>query len=581
LSSPVALAWRHDDARMYVAEQPGRVRIVNTDGTLVGTPVLTLTVGNGGEQGLLGLAFSADGTKLYVDYVDNASHVKVVEYAMAGDTAIAASGRTLLSIDHPLPNHNGGEVVFGPDGSLYVGTGDGGGAGDPGGNGQNPNALLGKILRIDPTPSASLPYTIPGDNPFVGQSAHREEIWMWGLRNPWRFTFDRANGDLWTADVGQGDYEEVDHAPAGERGTNYGWNLREGFHPYNGGAQPPGGHDPLFEKAHTDGYCAVIGGYVYRGSAIANLDGAYVFGDLCRSTLSAVVQSNGAVTDQRDFTVGTTSLTTFGEDPAGELYVANLNGSILRLVQGAPPNVSVGDRTSFEGNAVSRAFTLPVTLSQPSTAMVTVEYAVEAIDATGGTKPGNDTDFKIATGEVVFKPNASGRTPISKTITVRVFGDTVAELAEQFRVKLSDPTGGYGLGRSEGVGTILDDDGVAPGVVVGIGEGTIVEANSGPQMLTTPVTMSGKLSTALNINYTVTPGTAGHSTKAAGGGDFGGKLAGTVKLPAKALAKNISIPIWPALVGEPDETFTITLSSAGLSGVTLIRATATNTIAAP
>src|SRR4051794_38698696 len=304
LSSPVALAWRHGDTRMYVAEQGGTIRIVDPDtGAIVGTALTLSGTGAPGERGLLGLAFSSDGAKLYVDHTDTSGTIHVEEYTMAGDVATVASLRTLLTIPHPNTNHNGGQVVTGPDGDLYIGTGDGGGGGDPDGNGQNLGVLLGKILRIDPAPSASLPYTIPADNPFVGQPGIRGEIWMYGLRNPWRFTFDRATGDLWIADVGQGLYEEVDRAAAGVGGTNWGWNLREGFHSY-AGAQPPDGKDPLVEESHADGWCAVIGGFVYRGSAIAGLGGAYVYADLCRSELSTVVQRGGAVTAQAEFPVG-------------------------------------------------------------------------------------------------------------------------------------------------------------------------------------------------------------------------------------------------------------------------------------
>ena len=290
LSDPVALAWRQGDPRMYVAEKTGTVRIVAVDGTVAPTPVLTVAVAQtDDEQGLLGLTFSPDGTKLYVDYTDLNGDINVVEYTMAGDVADPATSRVLLLIPHPnFPNHNGGEVIFGPDGDLYIGVGDGGSAGDPNGNAQNTDVLLGKILRINPAPSGSLPYTIPADNPFAGQAGKRGEIWMYGLRNPWRFSFDRTTGEMWIGDVGQDLYEEVDVAAAGQNGTNFGWNQREGFHPYNGGLKPPGAQDPLFEEPHTNGYCALVGGYVYRGSAIANLNGAYIFGDDCRANLVGV-----------------------------------------------------------------------------------------------------------------------------------------------------------------------------------------------------------------------------------------------------------------------------------------------------
>jgi glucose/arabinose dehydrogenase len=576
LANPVALAWRPGDSRLYVAEQPGRVRIVD-NGVVKPGSVLTVSVATGGEQGLLGLTFSLDGTKLYVDYVDPQSHVRVVEYTMSGDTA--TNPRDLLSIDHPLANHNGGEVTIGPDGYLYIGTGDGGGAGDPGNNAQNVNVLLGKILRIDPTPSASLPYTIPPDNPFVGMANHREEIWMYGLRNPWRFSFDRANGDLYIADVGQSAYEEIDYALAGRRGTNWGWNLREGFHPYNGGAQPPGGVDPLFEAAHTDGYCAIIGGYVYRGAAISNLDGGYVYGDLCRGVLSGAVQSGGAVIHQQDFSVGVANLTTFGEDPAGELYIASLDGKVYRLVQ---PTISIGDKAMLEGNTPTRSMSLKVTLSQPATTNVTVNYAVSGNDAMGGLNANTGADFKSLSGTLVFKVGTNGKTPISKSIPVTLFGDTGVESDETLSVTLSNPQGGgYVLGRSVGTGTILNDDGYAGGSQVGIGDASIVEANSGMQNLTMPVSLSTKLATKVTVQYSVTPMSASRSGTASGGGDYGGKTSGTVTFPAGSALTNITLPIWPGLLPEPDENFRITLSSLTGTGVTMLRAIGTGTILAP
>jgi glucose/arabinose dehydrogenase len=575
LVNPVALAWRSGDSRLYVAEQRGRVRIVDS-GVVQPGSVLTVSVATGGEQGLLGLAFSLDGTKLYVDYVDPLSHVRVVEYTMSGDTA--TNPRDLLSIDHPLANHNGGEVMIGPDGYLYIGSGDGGGTGD---NAQNVNVLLGKILRIDPTPSASLPYTIPPDNPFVGMANHREEIWMYGLRNPWRFGFDRANGDLYIADVGQSAYEEIDYALPGQRGTNWGWNLREGFHPYNGGAQPPDGVDPLFEAAHTDGYCAIIGGYVYRGSAISNLGGGYVYGDLCRGVLSGAVQSGGAVTQQQDFSVGVANLTTFGEDPAGELYIANLDGNVYRLVQQPPLTVSIGDKAMLEGNTPTRSMSLKVTLSQPSTTNVTVNYAVAGNDAIGGLKANTGADFKSLSGTLVFKVGTNGKTVISKSITVTLFGDAGVENDETLSVTLSNPQGGgYALGRNVGTGTILNDDGYAGGSQLGIGDASIVEANIGMQNLTMPVSLSTKLATKVTVHYAVTPVSASRSGTASGGGDYGGKTSGTLTFPAGTALTNITIPIWPDLFPEPDESFTITLSSLSGTGVTMLRATGTGTILA-
>jgi glucose/arabinose dehydrogenase len=583
LATPVALAWRSGDNRIYVAEQGGTVRIIDpTTGAVVSTALTVTDTVASGERGLLGLTFSPDGTKLYVDYTDGVGTIHIVEYTMAGDIAVVASARELLAIAHPRTNHNGGEVIFGPDGYLYIGTGDGGGGGDPDLNGQNVNVLLGKILRIDPAPSDSLPYTIPPDNPFAGLPNHRAEIWMYGLRNPWRFSFDRVTGDVWIADVGQGLYEEVDYSAAGtSAGANWGWNLREGFHSY-AGAQPPDGRDPLLEKAHADGYCAVIGGFVYRGSAIANLNGAYVFGDLCQPHLSAAVQTGGVLAQQVDFGVGAPQISTFGEDHNGELYVANLNGTVYRLVGTPPPTVSVGDVAMLEGDSGTRLMKFPVTLSSPSSSAVTVHYSVDGVDATGGSKRAAGVDFKNSSGTITFNVNASGTTPISRAVAVSVYGDAGIEPNETLRVTLSLPTGGYGLLRSSGTGTILnDDDGSAPAATLGIGDGAIVQQAGGSEMLQLPVTLSLPVGGTVSVGYAVTPGSATYSSKAAGGGEFGGKLTGTVTFASNQTLRQISLPIWPDLISDADHQLTITLSALSGSGVTLTRATGTGTILDP
>jgi glucose/arabinose dehydrogenase len=330
LDSPVALAWRANDPRIYVAEQSGHVRLID-NGRVLPTPVLALDVSHGNEQGLLGIAFSVDGTKLYVDYTDPAGDSHVVEYTLNGDIADVSQHRELLFQDQPFPNHNGGELLMARDGTLYIGFGDGGNAGDPSRNGQNLNTWLGKILRIDPTPNGSAPYTVPANNPFVGQAGHKPEIWAYGLRNPWRFSFDRSTNAMWIGDVGQDKYEEVDYASARGRGTNYGWSIREALHVYNDG--PTAGlTQPIVELDHADGWCAVVGGYVYRGRAIPKLKGVYVFGDNCRKPLVGLVQRNGHVTEQRELGIDVDALTTLGEDPSGELYAAARGGSVYRLV---------------------------------------------------------------------------------------------------------------------------------------------------------------------------------------------------------------------------------------------------------
>jgi glucose/arabinose dehydrogenase len=331
LNRPVVLAWRvGDGGRVYVAEQDGHVRIV-AQGHIVST-ALTIPVSSGNERGLLGLAFSHDGTRMYVDYTDGTGDIRIAEYTMTGNVANIYTRRQLLVIPHHIyANHNGGNLVMGADNFLYISVGDGGGAGDPLHNGQNLNSLLGKILRIDPRPSSTKPYTIPASNPFVNRVGTRPEIYMWGLRNPWRFSLDRLNRDVWIGDVGQNAWEEIDYAPAGQSGINWGWNLREGFQPYNGGVKPPNARDPLLVRSHTSGDCAITGGYVYRGSRIPNFFGAYVFGDTCTGALRAVVQQGGSVTQSKDLALNVPQITTFGEGLGGELYAASLSGRLYAL----------------------------------------------------------------------------------------------------------------------------------------------------------------------------------------------------------------------------------------------------------
>jgi glucose/arabinose dehydrogenase len=330
LKEPVALAWRAGDTQMYVAEQRGRLRTVITPKR--NRNVLNVKASSGGERGLLGVTFTASGTKVIVDYTDRSGTTKVDEYRMNGRKAIKKSRRQILSVAQPFANHNGGEVTFGPDGMLYVGLGDGGGGGDPQGNGQRLDTLLGKILRINPVQNIYAGYSVPASNPFVGVPGARGEIWMYGLRNPWRFSFDQLTGDAWIGDVGQSAWEEVDYAPAGDSGINWGWNRREGAHPYTGTA-PAGARDPILERSHATGDCAITGGYVYRGTKIPKLQGAYVYGDYCTGVIYAAVQSGGVITQSTALGIKVPNLTSFGQDPSGELYaVAGSAGVVYKLI---------------------------------------------------------------------------------------------------------------------------------------------------------------------------------------------------------------------------------------------------------
>ncbi len=329
---PVSMAAPAGDKAIYLVEKVGRVRAVR-NGRLDPTPVLDITgqVALGGEQGLLGLAFSLDRRFLYVYYTDVGGDVRIVEYAMRGGRADKGSRRELLSVEHSqFGNHNGGQLQMARDGTLWAGIGDGGSAGDPPGNGQNLGVLLGKIIRIDPRASGGRPYRIPANNPFVSRAGARPEIWAYGLRNPWRFSFDPANGDLWIGDVGQGTWEEVDHAPGAAGGRNYGWSQREGTHEFKG-ARPDGAVDPVLEYEHAGSACSITGGVVYRGSAIPGLRGAYLYGDYCAGWIKGLRLRGEQVTEQRDLGLNVQGIASFGADQAGEVYALSLGGEIFRL----------------------------------------------------------------------------------------------------------------------------------------------------------------------------------------------------------------------------------------------------------
>jgi len=330
LEQPIAMAVRVGDRALYVAEKTGRVVALAPGSDPRVVLDLTDRVSLGSEQGLLGLAFSPDGRFLYVDFTDVSGDTNVTEFAFDDGGADPASERRVLFVDQPFSNHNGGELVFGP-GYLYVGLGDGGSAGDPMGNAQSLSTLLGKLLRISPRPSKGEPYAIPPDNPFVGRAGARPEIWAFGLRNPWRFTFDATTGDLWIGDVGQNAWEEIDLEPAGSGGgSDFGWDLLEGTHPFEGGSDPAS-VPPVFEYANGDGSCAVTGGYVYRGERVPDLAGAYVFGDYCRGVLEAFVPRDGRATQVRELGPRVDALASFGEDARGELYVLSFAGTVFRI----------------------------------------------------------------------------------------------------------------------------------------------------------------------------------------------------------------------------------------------------------
>jgi len=334
---------------LYVVEQGGRIRTIR-NGSVEPTPFLDISgrVLSGGEQGLLGLAFppgyAANG-RFYVNYTRTPDGATVVaRYRAAGTPRVAdpTSEEVLLVIGQPFANHNGGQVAFGPDGFLYIGMGDGGSGGDPQNNAQNPATLLGKMLRID-VEAGVQPYAIPPSNPFVGTAGFREEIWAQGLRNPWRFSFDRLTGDLYIGDVGQSAFEEIDFQPAGSPGgENYGWKIMEGSHCFGAaGCDNTGLVPPVAEYDHSQG-CSVTGGRVYRGDAVPTLRGVYLYADFCSGRIFGLMPDGPTWRSETLLTVPL-SISSFGEDEAGNLYVTDhAGGAVHRITAGnTPPSVPV------------------------------------------------------------------------------------------------------------------------------------------------------------------------------------------------------------------------------------------------
>jgi glucose/arabinose dehydrogenase len=344
LPNPVALTHAGDGSgRLFITLQEGRILIF--DGArILPTPFLDIRsqVSCCGERGLLSVAFHpnyASNGFFFVNYTNRSGHTNVVRYQVSEDPNVAnlRSRRIILTVFQPFPNHNGGQLQFGPDGFLYIGLGDGGSAGDPGNRAQNPRSLLGKMLRVDV--NARFRYSIPPSNPFVGVRGVRREIWASGLRNPWRFSFDRVTGDLYIADVGQNTWEEVNHQPAASPGgENYGWRLMEGNHCFNPASDCNDGtlEPPIVEYDHSLG-CSVTGGYVYRGSLVPALSGTYFFGDFCTGVIwgARFDQATGwaaTVLHDTNFVIST-----FGEDEDGELYVADYAAGVIHRIVGVIP----------------------------------------------------------------------------------------------------------------------------------------------------------------------------------------------------------------------------------------------------
>ena len=329
-----------DRRRVFVVEQPGRIRVVRGGRTLP-DPFLNIAdqVTAGGEQGLLSMAFAPDyasSGRFYVYFTDRSGDQRVVEYRRASeDRADPGSARELMRMPDDEGNHNGGLLLFGPDRLLYVGTGDGGGAGDqhgPRGNAQNLGSLLGKILRIDPRASGGRPYGVPSSNPFVGRGGARGEIYAYGLRNPWRFSFDRSAGDLSIGDVGQNEVEEIDFVRRGRgRGANFGWRPFEGRSRFAPGEPAPGAVAPVLQRTHGQGWCSITGGVVVRDPGLPGLRGGYVFGDYCKGQILSARLRPGSARDVRASSLHVENLSSFGEDALGRVYATSSSGPVYRF----------------------------------------------------------------------------------------------------------------------------------------------------------------------------------------------------------------------------------------------------------
>ncbi|HYE15949.1 MAG TPA: PQQ-dependent sugar dehydrogenase, partial [Pyrinomonadaceae bacterium] len=437
---PVGVIHAGDrSGRLFVIEQNGLISIVK-DGARLSTPFLDITsrTSKGGERGLLGLAFPPDyATKgyFYVNYTNTAGDTVIARYsrnATNPDLADFSSEQVVALIPQPFSNHNGGHMAFGPrDGYLYVATGDGGSGGDPGNRAQNPAQLLGKLLRIDVETGRPYTYTVPQSNPFVGAEGYRPEIWALGLRNPWRFSFDRVTGDLFVGDVGQSEWEEIDFQPGdSEGGENYGWRIMEGQQCFNPvPCDQTGLTLPVWSYSHSGGDCSVTGGFVYRGTTYPRMQGLYFYADYCTARFWALRRVDGAW-QSTELLNAPGNISSFGEDEAGELYVAVHNtGQILRLADAGPalppsatPTPATVKFTQAAYNVNEEAHSATVTLRRDGDTSVELRVDYATSDGTASEK----SDYTTARGTVRFAPGE-----VEKSFTVVLTDDERSEPAQE------------------------------------------------------------------------------------------------------------------------------------------------------
>ena len=578
LSSPVLVTHAGDGSGiLYVVEQPGRIAGVPPNaGPIPPATFLFLDIQNlvtaGGEQGLLGLAFHPDYPDtpfFFVNYTCEVSGAQP-ECTSNGDTIIArfrvgtngiadpASRRTLLVIPQPFSNHNAGDLKFGPDGNLWIPMGDGGSGNDPSCFAQRDDSLLGKLLRIDVNQNVDSPpyYGIPAGNPYIGGGVPRDEVYARGLRNPFRFSFDRQTGDMFIGDVGQGQREEIDFQAAGTGAAgNYGWKVMEGTVCLGDGGTCPAGTPPcnsplytppIVEVDHSAGDCAIIGGFRYRGSGIPAVAGRYFHSDNCTGRIRAATETSPGVWSDTVLLDTSHAISGFGEDEAGELYVTALGGGLYRLrAAGAGAGLSVNDvDVNPEGNAGTSSAVFTVTLGAPSAQTVTVQYATADGGATAG------PDYTATSGTLTFTPSTTTR-----TVTVSVLGDTLDENNEGFFVNLSNPVNAI-VDDGQGVGTIVDDDALPTLAAAGC---SVDEGDVAPVSCTFSLTLAPASGRTVFVDYTATSGTA------TAGSDFT-PASGTITFPDGATTRTVDVSVLADLEAEGDETFTLALTPVNATG---------------
>jgi glucose/arabinose dehydrogenase len=567
LSSPVGLAAPADGSgRLFIVQQGGRIRI--HDGTAVlPTPVLDLTalVVFGGEQGLLGMAFHPNYPATPYFFVNNTSRSGSADCPGGGDTIIArysvsanpnvadpASRRVLLVIDQPFSTHNAGDLKFGADGYLWIPMGDGGSGNDPSCFAQRDDSLLGKVLRIDVNQNVNTPpfYGIPPDNPYIGPGDPRDEVYARGLRNPFRFSFDRATGDVFIGDVGQGAREEVDFTAVGTgAGRNYGWKIMEGTLCTGNTGGCPGGLPacnspvytlPILEYDHGLGDCAIIGGFRYRGTQVPTISARYLYSDNCTGKIRAGTEGPPGTWTGVELIDTPYNISSFGEDQAGELYVTGLNtGVVYRIVSGGPTALSVSDVTVTEtdGGAVNAVFT--VSLSAAVAQTVTIQFATADGTAVAG------ADYGAASGALTFPAGTTVR-----TVSVPVFGDLLDEADETFTLNLTNPVGAT-IADGQGVGTITDND---PLPFLLSGDCAVVEGNAGSTPCDLTVILTPASGRTVSVAYATADGTATSSLDYAAAG-------GTLTFPAGTTQQTVSVSVFGETGIEPDEHFFLNLTA--------------------